>query len=134
MRVALLAGLILCGLTFERASDLNLAVTSASTKPDAAEQRPQEFEVRCHAPGVIVCQGFDSPVIGVPASWPAAGLYPAWDKALRGTLLLEKAPCDSRFPRTQARTRQGIGDSPSAGTLEKGLHSTFNFGNGSLRK
>ena len=85
MRVALLAGLILCGLTFERASDLNLAVTSASTKPDAAEQRPQEFEVRCHAPGVIVCQGFDSPVIGVPASWPAPGLYPAWDKALRGT-------------------------------------------------
>jgi hypothetical protein len=43
----------------------------------------EDFQIRCHAPGVIVCQGFDLPPLA--AKWPASGLYPAGDGAVRGT-------------------------------------------------
>ena len=46
----------------------------------------QDFGVRCQSPGVLVCEGFDSPAEFAAAKWPAAGLYPAWDGALRGTM------------------------------------------------
>lgn len=45
-----------------------------------------DFETRCHAAGVLVCQGFDSPETFVAARWPAAGLYPAADGVVRGTM------------------------------------------------
>jgi hypothetical protein len=111
LRGALLAGLILCGLAFERAPDLNFAKTppgpsslssrikaqvAAPTKQEAAEQQPQDFDARCHAAGVLVCQGFDSPIIALPARWPASGLYPSGDNAIRGF-----------FDRTQKTSGEG---------------------------
>jgi len=57
---------------------------SLSTKAAATE--PQDFETRCHAQGVIVCTGFDSPGDFAAAKWPASGLYPAADGVLRGTM------------------------------------------------
>lgn len=47
---------------------------------------PQDFQTRCHAPGVTACVGFDSPEEFVPAKYPASGLYAAWDGAFRGML------------------------------------------------
>jgi hypothetical protein len=44
-----------------------------------------DFETRCHAPGVVVCEGFDSPEKFKASRWPATGLYPAADGTLRGT-------------------------------------------------
>lgn len=46
----------------------------------------QDFGARCQAPGVLVCEGFDSPAEFSAAKWPTAGLYPAWDGVLRGTM------------------------------------------------
>jgi hypothetical protein len=45
-----------------------------------------DFEKRCHASGVLVCEGFDSADKFQAAKWPATGLYPAADGKLRGTL------------------------------------------------
>ena len=49
-------------------------------------QEPRDFETRCHAPGVLVCEGFDSPEKFEPAKDPGSGLYPAWDGEFRGTM------------------------------------------------
>jgi hypothetical protein len=68
------------GLSASRA--FSQTETSAST---ADHQSMKDFKTRCHAAGVLVCQGFDSPEVGAPAKWPAPGLYPAWDNAFRGT-------------------------------------------------
>ncbi len=46
----------------------------------------QDFETRCHVPGVIVCQSFDSQDRSRPAKYPNSGLYAAWDGAYRGTI------------------------------------------------
>jgi len=46
----------------------------------------EDLEGRCHAPGVLVCVGFDSPGDFLPAKWPASGLYPAGDNAFRGVI------------------------------------------------
>jgi len=35
----------------------------------------QDFQTRCAAPGVIVCQGFDDPSVFAPAVWPGSGPY-----------------------------------------------------------
>jgi hypothetical protein len=58
---------------------------AANLAPVESHQAGQDFQTRCHAPGVLVCQGFDSPVDFVPAKPPQSGLYPAWDHMLRGT-------------------------------------------------
>ncbi len=55
---------------------------TTGTKPP---QELQDFETRCRAPGVLVCEGFESPAEFAPARWPASGLYPAWDQVIRGT-------------------------------------------------
>lgn len=47
---------------------------------------PEDFATRCRAPGVLVCEGFDSADKFTSARDPASGLYPAWDGAYRGTL------------------------------------------------
>jgi hypothetical protein len=51
--------------------------------PTVVNSNPSEqlrkFEFRCHAPGVLVCQGFDSADVTNPAKYPASGLYPAGD-------------------------------------------------------
>jgi len=44
-----------------------------------------DFVTRCHAHGVVACQGFDGPETFVPAKWPASGIYPAADGIIRGT-------------------------------------------------
>jgi hypothetical protein len=46
----------------------------------------EDFGTRCHAAGVLVCQGFDSPENFLAAKYPVSGLYPAWDGSLRGTM------------------------------------------------
>ncbi len=47
-------------------------------------QQMMDFETRCHAPGVLVCQGFDSADKVRPARYPASGLYPAGDGKFYG--------------------------------------------------
>src|SRR5260370_25924877 len=99
LRVALLVGLVVCRLAFEkRASqgriESNLSLqqagqgaedqNSTSPKEGRIETQPQDFTARCHAAGVVVCQGFDSPLINIAARWPAAGLYPGGDNMIHG--------------------------------------------------
>ncbi len=99
LRVALFVGLVVCGLAFEkRASqgriESNLSLqqagqgaeeqNSTSPKEGRIETQPQDFTARCHAAGVVVCQGFDSPLINIAARWPAAGLYPGGDNMIHG--------------------------------------------------
>ncbi|HKN24323.1 MAG TPA: hypothetical protein VJX72_05695 [Candidatus Acidoferrum sp.] len=61
------------------------AVTaSVQTHPPPQELR--DFDARCHAPGVLVCQGFDSPSDFARAKSPGSGLYPAADETIRGTM------------------------------------------------
>jgi hypothetical protein len=60
------------------------AQQAGPTNQEAAEQQPQDFNVRCHRPGVVVCQGFDSPLINIAARWPAPGLYPGGDNVIHG--------------------------------------------------
>jgi hypothetical protein len=60
-----------------------IRVVTPLESTDAAEEL-RSFEERCKASGVLVCQGFDSPNAYVPAKYPAAGLYPAWDGVIRG--------------------------------------------------
>jgi len=66
-----------------RASDLAIPASAPLTEPSG---ELQEFGARCRAPGVLVCQGFDSPGNFLAAKYPVSGLYAAWDGALRGTL------------------------------------------------
>ena len=60
--------------------------TTPATRIGSTEAPEQNgsFEARCNAVGVLVCQGFDSPDGYRPAKYPAVGLYPAWDGAIRG--------------------------------------------------
>ena len=55
-----------------------------SAKQAVGENQPQDFNTRCHAAGVFVCQGFDSPLINIAARWPAQGLYPGGDNQIHG--------------------------------------------------
>ena len=57
---------------------------SNSKQSETAELQPIDFQKRCQAPGVLVCQGFDSPAISIPAKWPGSGLYPAGDNLIHG--------------------------------------------------
>jgi hypothetical protein len=95
---AALAGLLLSGLAFEQGANpnatggsaeaANLSVIGGSgastSKRQEASEQPQDFNTRCHATGVVVCQGFDSPLLNIAARWPAAGLYPAADGVIHG--------------------------------------------------
>ncbi len=47
-------------------------------------QEGLSFEQRCKASGVLVCQGFDDANDYRSVRYPNAGLYPAWDGAIRG--------------------------------------------------
>jgi len=56
----------------------------ATQKATDAAQELRNFEARCSAAGVLVCEGFDNPNEYRPAKYPNAGLYPAWDGVIRG--------------------------------------------------
>src|SRR5256885_9568712 len=60
--------------------------TSAAEQTKSQELSPElaDFEARCHAGGVLVCEGFDSAASFVAAKWRGSGLYPAADGQLRG--------------------------------------------------
>src|SRR5260370_29869007 len=98
-RVAVVAGLFVFGISFARKSSQeqfarSVAIPSPaqggdaqvqeSAKQGVAETQPQDFNTRCHAAGVVVCQGFDSPLIDIAARWPAPGLYPGGDNPIHG--------------------------------------------------
>jgi hypothetical protein len=100
VRIAVLAGVVVCGFALERISVPNPLTPSrepsamfarteeqgaASPNEEAPMQQPQDFNARCHAAGVIVCQGFDSPIISIAARWPAPGLYPGADTLIHGS-------------------------------------------------
>jgi hypothetical protein len=70
-------------LALRRPGDESSASNSAQKGTSEPEQL--DFEARCHAPGVIVCQGFDLPQIAIPARSPGSGLYPAGDNSFHGT-------------------------------------------------
>jgi hypothetical protein len=38
-----------------------------------------DFQARCGASGVILCQGFDDPAVFAHPRWPASGLYPEYN-------------------------------------------------------
>ena len=88
----------------------------------------QDFPTRCRQLGVLVCQGFDSPADFIKADWPGTGLYPAWDKVMRGvqdTQVKASGASSLRFeipeysgPNASGYWRQFIGRS-------FGEHSTF---------
>lgn len=62
---------------------------AASLRKKTSKAQPAEladFDKRCHASGVLVCEGFDSADKFRAAKWPASGLYAAADGQLRGTL------------------------------------------------
>ncbi len=95
--IAVLAGLFIFGIVFATKSGQVQSARSAappaesgelqgqeSTKPEVTGTQLRDFNSRCHADGVVVCQGFDSPLINIAAQWPAAGLYPAGDNAIHG--------------------------------------------------
>ena len=46
----------------------------------------QDFQQRCAAAGVLVCEGFDSPSDFTPAVSPASGLYPSGSGLYKGTM------------------------------------------------
>src|SRR5882672_4430641 len=98
-RIAVVGGLFFFGMAFAKRyghERLVNAVTPQSpaqeSEPQApessrrgvAEGKPQDFNARCHAAGVVVCQGFDSPLVNIAARWPAAGLYPGGDNMIHG--------------------------------------------------
>jgi len=111
LRIAVVVGVIVCGFAFERiwiahpsmlspvSSPIFIRTgpqTAAPAKEDSAEQQPQDFNARCHAAGVLVCQGFDSPLISIAAKWPSPGLYPGADNLIHGS-----------FDRTQRASGEG---------------------------
>src|SRR5260370_22410099 len=105
LRFALMMGLVVCGLALGKRTNQGRiekntslpsaerggeAQGSASTKQDSVDTQPQDFNARGHASVVVVCQGFDSPLINIAARWPAAGLYPGGDNLIHGDV----APSD----------------------------------------
>ncbi|HKV62598.1 MAG TPA: hypothetical protein VJO16_11835 [Candidatus Acidoferrum sp.] len=99
LRIAVFAGVVVCGFAFGRvliphplaplpepSPILAGTEAQATALPNEAPevQEPQDFNARCHAAGVIVCQGFDSPLISIAARWPAPGLYPGADTLIHG--------------------------------------------------
>ena len=96
-RVAVVAGLFVLGIafakkpnqekTFERAAVQSPGLdreAQETAKPGGAKNQAQDFNTRCRAAGVVVCQGFDSPLINIAARWPAPGLYPGADNLIHG--------------------------------------------------
>jgi hypothetical protein len=71
------------GLVSDRATTAHRELPDSSKNPLPTD--PQEFYLRCHSAGVLVCVGFDSPTDFVPAKWPGSGLYPAGDQVIRGS-------------------------------------------------
>jgi hypothetical protein len=99
LRIAVIAGLFVSGIALAKkyghdpvtenisvqpAAGPDEAQDQENEKSGAAESRPQDFNTRCHAPGVVLCQGFDSPLINIAAIWPGPGLYPGGDKQIHG--------------------------------------------------
>ncbi len=110
-RAAVAAGLFVFGIAFARKSIQEQAARSAaapspaqggeaqgqeSAKRGVAETQPQDFNTRCQTAGVVVCQGFDSPLINIAAIWPAPGLYPGGDNMIHG-----------KFDRSQKASGEG---------------------------
>ena len=84
-RTALAAGLLVWsgfGVTDRARSDSENRAPRRASKSSML----QSFQMRCTAPGVLVCEGFDSPSKFIEARWPSSGLYPAGDGAIHGSL------------------------------------------------
>ena len=81
------ATLVLTGLMSFSKSQAVSAVHSAESgdKSDVPTEL-KDFDSRCKSVGVLLCEGFDSDAEYASAKWPRAGVYPAADKALRGTM------------------------------------------------
>lgn len=93
-----------------------------------AGQELRSFEERCNASGVLVCRGFDSPDEYRPAKYPSAGLYPAWDGAIRGvrdTSIKASGAASLRFevPSHSAANASGYWKQPMGKKFREG--STF---------
>lgn len=55
-------------------------------EPGTEELATKDFQQRCAAPGVLVCEGFDDPARFRPAYYPASGLYPSGAGLFKGTI------------------------------------------------
>ncbi len=88
-------------------------------------QGQQDFEGRCHAEGVLVCQGFDTPEITIPAKYPASGLYPAGDQSFRGFFDSKVKASGAGSLRFEIPTRTGAN---AAGYWQQSMGRSFGEG------
>lgn len=88
--------------------------------------QPEDFETRCKAPGVLVCEGFDSADKFVPAKDPSSGLYPAWDGVYRGTMDSSVAASGKGSLKF---TIPSFSDANSAGYWKQAMGKNFGEGN-----
>jgi hypothetical protein len=95
LRIGLFVAFVLAAIVALEKSSVNLQaentgktneVASAFDKNSAPPTELLNFDTRCHAAGVLVCEGFDSTTDFVRAKWPNSGLYPAADEMIRGTM------------------------------------------------
>jgi hypothetical protein len=112
----------------ERTTNGTKIATEISLESADSVQELRSFEERCSAPGVLVCQGFDSPEEYRPAKYPDAGLYPAWDGAIRGvrdTSIKASGSASLRFevPSHSAANASGYWKQPMGKEFREG--STF---------
>jgi hypothetical protein len=63
-----------------RTTGFSLAITTTTTPPPTqppSSSGDTDFQVRCSAPGILVCKGFDNASDFAIAIWPNSGLYPS---------------------------------------------------------
>jgi hypothetical protein len=59
----------------DAAGNVGNATAVSVTVTNTTSTALQNFQQRCAAAGVIVCQGFDDPSVFTGATWPASGVY-----------------------------------------------------------
>jgi len=102
-----------------------LASSSLVEKSDVLTE-PKDFDARCKASGVLVCEGFDSAEVFAAPKWPATGIYPAYDKVTRGTLDTKVKASGNGSLRFEIPTHSGAN---GAGSWRQPIE--HNFGQGS---
>jgi hypothetical protein len=105
---------------------LDRGVYAVSSKnKNSIDQKPEDFNARCRAAGVVVCQGFDSPLVSIAARWPGAGLYPGGDNLIHGKFDREQKSSGEGSLRFEILPRTGAN---AAGYWRQPLGRTFGEG------
>jgi len=83
------AGSTNAGVAVDEGGRKDTSLEEVQTSGSSRKTTEQDFEERCHAPGVLKCVGWDSPSDFAPAHGGggyADGLYPASDGSFQGTM------------------------------------------------